>query len=389
MYVERDLVALEANKIVVHSARKPGLKKIAPGFGRDSKIVCFQDVGLRFFGPRPSQDAVFEAASSGIQKSRTNLGKHFKNWVLVCQYRWARQFLQRQKPQYLVVWNGVRGHRAMLSMAARELGITVIYFEDAPLPGRIAVDTHGVNYGALLPKDIEFYKNWCTTNNANLVDWKSIGQTLKARKATHNTAVEQRETSDNLASQKFLFFPLQVEGDSQITAYGDWIKSVKQSIFEVHKASRELPEGWHVRVKDHPSTKTPFVELLSQLDDEKFRVDNTTDTIAQVRASSGVITVNSSVGLQTFFYEKPVLTLGHSIYAFSSLAIKLDSPEELSNLLATPDKWQFDSQERNAFMTYLEKAQFLLEEDLCNGKIGIDDIVARDMEKQQFLARSS
>ena len=44
-------------------------------------------------------------------------------------------------------------------------------------------------------------------------------------------------------------------------------------------------------------------------------LDNDTDTFEQVAASRGVVTVNSSVGIQAFYFDKPVVVCGQTFWS--------------------------------------------------------------------------
>lgn len=152
---------------------------------------------------------------------------------------------------------------------------------------------------------------------------------------------------------------------------------MERAIEELHAASRDLPEGWHLRVKEHPTSRESFADMLHQMADEKFCVDNTADTFEQVSHSKGVITVNSSVGLQAFLFDKPVIVLGEAFYGIPELTYQASNLVMLKQLLADPSALQVRQADRDAYMTYLDEEYYPLEIDVIEGRFGPDDVLRR------------
>lgn len=271
-------------------------------------------------------------------------------------------------------------------LAARELGHETLYLEEAPFSGRITVDRSGVNFGASLPRRIDFYHAWAEARSAQAGAWRHLGEKLVPRAASKRTDVQQADAPEGLGEENYIFCPLQVPGDSQLTVYGDWINTVDAMIDALGEASTRLPPGWHLRVKEHPSAKKSFGDKLGSLLSDRFRVDNSTNTMTQIAHSKGVLCVNSSVGLQTFFFDKPVVVLGHAFYGFDGLATKAGGQEALNALLSAPEALAFDARARDDFMNYLNKAFFPSEADIVAGRYTIEDLYARDQERAALSA---
>ena len=197
--------------------------------------------------------------------------------------------------------------------------------------------------------------------------------------------VGQEDATEALTSENYIFCPLQVPGDSQLTIYGDWITRVGDMIDALAQAADALPEGWHVRIKEHPSAKQAFGDRLKALRGDKFRVDNATNTMQQVAHARAVLNVNSSVGLQAFYFDKPVIVLGHAFYAFDGLATKVSSQAELGEVFSDPERLAFDGQARDAFMNYLDSAYYPSEDDLIEGRFTIAQLQARDNARDAIL----
>ena len=98
-------------------------------------------------------------------------------------------------------------------------------------------------------------------------------------------------------------------------------------------------------------------------------------------ASKAVLNVNSSVGLQAFFFDKPVIALGHAFYAFDGLANKCSDEQELSGLLANPEFLTFDQSARDAFMSYLDAEFYPYEQKIVAGEYVLSDALKRESRR--------
>lgn len=337
--------------------------------------------------PAPLPDNDMRAAlGSAARQPGSGLMKAGKRAFLRWQYNWCYHRLKPEPRCIVACWNGLKGHRLLAISAARQRGHAALYLEEAPLPARLTVDFAGINYGSSLPRRTDFYHHWLAANPGIDPDaWRSLRPTLTARKPRHSASAGQRPVGADLSQQNFIFCPLQMPGDSQITVYGDWVKSMDAMIGHLEKAARALPEGWHIRVKEHPSARVSFAKRLVGLAHKQLVLDNQTDTLEQVAASRAVLTINSTVGFESFFFDKPVLVLGHGFYAFDRLATKVQSYAQLTDLLAAPEKLSFDAAGRNAFMCYVVEQHFPRESDVVAGNTTLDDIVARDRARDDIL----
>lgn len=335
--------------------------------------------------PLPSRELQAALGTAGNQ-SGIGLARQAKRTFLRWQYNWCYHLLKGQSPHVVACWNGLKGHRFLALMAARRCGHATLYLEEAPLPDRLTVDFSGINHGGSLPDRSDFYRHWLAENPG--IDpgaWRSIRSDLSARKVTHRHDVGQNPADTDLSRQNYIFCPLQVPGDSQITVYGDWVASVDDMISHLEKAAAALPEGWSLRVKEHPNTRVSFARRLSGLAKQRIVLDNFTDTMEQIAASRAVLTINSSVGFESFFFDKPVLVLGHAFYGFDQLATKVQSSSHLAHLLADPEKLSFNPSDRNAFMSYVVERHFPSETDILAGRITLDDIVVRDHARDDLM----
>jgi len=301
--------------------------------------------------------AVFETYRSTARKT------HWSRWlprllvlkILELQYAGLRRRFDMNPTAVGLCWNGLDRSRLLFSIALKDAGRACLYAELAPLPGFLTLDAKGVNFLSSLSREADFYRVWLDQQPAS-EEWRGTGLRLSRRQVKRQRTV--RPDKKELPNGPFIFVPLQVPGDSQIRYYGDWIASMEHLIETLQLASRQLPDGWHIRIKEHPSAKIDLSALITAQSDHKCWLDNETDTYEQVAQSAAILTVNSSVGLQGFFFDKPVIVLGQAFYGFEPLVQRATSPESLAAILSSPQQLPIDHNLRTAFMRYLMEVHF-------------------------------
>jgi capsular polysaccharide export protein len=252
----------------------------------------------------------------------------------------------RRGTTHLGMWNGQGGRRRLLIITAEQMGLGTLFAELAPIAGHVTLDPQGVNAAGMLSADPDYYRAWGAAHGDSgaVAGWRDG---LVAR------AGVKRESLGDVSGGKFVFVPLQVRGDTQISMHGGWIRSVPDFIDEVARAAQLLPAGWRVVFREHPSDRTGNAEQLARLVGPRAAVDNATDTFELVRRSEGVVTVNSSVGLQALLFAKPVLALGHANYAVPGVVGVAGSSEALGMAFERAKDWVIDLELADAFLRFL------------------------------------
>ena len=318
-------------------------------------------IGLSLRGFPETAGRADEALAVAKRQPRNPLVRWLKRCLLRMQYNWSRRYFTRHRGAVAMCWNGMTGSRRAFMSGARDAGAPRLFAELAPFPGRVTLDPQGVNAASSLPRDPAFYRDWAEQAlGGNKDDWRAMGENLTAR-VSRRADVGQGAADALVDAGPFLFVPLQVPNDSQITLFGGWTGDLPGFIAALGTAARALPAGWHVRVKEHPSSRASLGAALAAATQEaggRVIVDNATDTFAQVAASRGVVTVNSSVGLQSFFHDKPVVVLGEAFFAIEGLVHVADSPDRLAALLRAPGALTYDAALRAAFMNYLDRVYY-------------------------------
>jgi capsular polysaccharide export protein len=237
-------------------------------------------------------------------------------------------------------------------MVAQALGLATLFAELAPIAGHVTLDPSGVNAAGMLPSDPAYYRAWAKAH-------ADRGKVALWRERLVTRAGVRRESQGDVGAGPFLFVPLQVRGDTQIAVHGGWIKSVPAFIDAVAQAAQHLPPGWRVVFREHPSDRTGNAGQLARLVGPRVAVDNATDTFELVRRSEGVVTVNSSVGIQSLLFGKPVLVLGRANYAVPGVAASAGSADQLSQAFATAGDWSIDLTLAEAFLRFLAEEYYV------------------------------
>ena len=281
--------------------------------------------------------------------------RRLKLALLAVQYNGSRALFIRHPQAVAVVWNGLNGSRRVFADGARDAGARTLFLERAPLPGRVTVDPRGVNFANSLPREIGFYTGWLAGSGIAPEAWRSLRNQIRAR-APKDSVTGDLPPSD--LADPFLFVPLQVEGDSQLRLFGGVFRTVPDFIRMLCDVAPALPPGWHLRLKEHPSGQPCVAAIIAGFPGARVALDNVTDTFTQVAASKGVITINSSVGLEAAWFDKPVIACGQAFWALDGVALQAPDAATLTALLAQPEHLSFDPGARAALLTYLDRVYY-------------------------------
>ncbi|NIY79172.1 capsular biosynthesis protein [Celeribacter sp. HF31] len=359
------------------SKKKDSFMSSVAAVGGGARVLWTIPWSLRGFPE--TLERVERALSVAKKQPKGAMGRGLKRLLLRLQYNGSRRYFLRHPDTIAMCWNGVTGSRRLFMEGARDAGVPTLYAELAPFPGRMQLDHTGVNALGSLPRDPRFYISWAEGRPDRQGEgWRALGDNLTAR-ISRRSDVGQKSGAD-LAQENFIFVPLQVPNDSQITLFSGWVRSVENMIDMLALAAPALPEGWHIRIKEHPSAKTSLADALNravEISGHRLRIDNDSDTFDQVRASRAVLTINSSVGLQAFFYDKPAITLGEAFFALPGLVRPVDGIEALQETLSEAESLGFDPTLRAAFMNYLDEVHFpnvSIDED---GRVTVDESAAK------------
>ena len=329
--------------------------------------------GIRLAIPSPESWRAAGAVTNGADWSAPQ--RTLKRLVAALRHAELARQLAAEGVDLLLVWRGLLGRSAVGTLAARSLGIPCVFFERGPLPGWLMIDMAGINAAAAIPRDAAAIRRW-RASIATPLDWRGLRETLAVRQPRRNL-VAQTPRSDWNGEGPFLFVPFQVNAPPARQPDGGWAAGPADLVAGLAAASAALPEGWHLRVKPHPNARGDLRCLIGPHLSPRLRLDADTNALDQLAASRGVVTVNSAMGLEAFFHDKPVITLGDSYYADNGRTLQADSPAALAALLADPEALSFDPQARDDVMTCLFNDYFVRTEDLRAGRFGLPELLDR------------
>ncbi len=131
--------------------------------------------------------------------------------------------------------------------------------------------------------------------------------------------------------KRYFIVALQVHNDSQVRVHSDY-NDVEEFIIEVLQSfSDSAPEDKHLVFKHHPMDRgyrhyghllRKHTAALGIADRVHYVCDVHLPTL--LKHSMGLVTINSTTGLQALFHEKPVKLLGRAIYLLPKLTYQGD-----------------------------------------------------------------
>ena len=287
--------------------------------------------------------------------------------------RWLEGFVDDRRITDIIVFGDLRPiHRAARVLADRR-GLGFVTFEEGYLrPNHVTMERGGVNGHSSFPRSLHAVRLIADPAGA-LGEAVPVENRFRRRAgeatlyyaATHAAApifrhyrthrhasplregaawvrryarrwAERRASRDalaGLAGRPFFLFPLQLEGDAQITAHSPFA-SMRDAVVQVLDAFRNAPPDVALLVKQHPLD--PDVDNWRGFVTDRAAMLGLSDRVAFIerfdlmpllRVARGVVTVNSSVGPLALAAGVPVKVLGTAIYDVPGVtaAVPLDA----------------------------------------------------------------
>lgn len=246
--------------------------------------------------------------------------------------------LRREQPANLVMWNG--SHRyCQLLLALRPEACGTFFFENGLLPDTTTLDAKGVNYRNSVPRDAAFYRAYRAPEGA-----------VEARLELVPRKPRVSGTEPIRLPERYVFIPFQDDRDTQVRLFSPWVSDMRQ----LFALGRRLVDecGLTVVFKEHPSSRECYPELHEQVH-ERLLFANGNATQELIQSSEFVVTLNSTVGLESLLLGKPVLTLGQAFFNIPGLVAHADSADELLALARCFPQWALEPEVRQGFLRYL------------------------------------
>ncbi|WJN58994.1 capsular biosynthesis protein [Pseudomonas sp. SO81] len=252
----------------------------------------------------------------------------------------AEALLSRERPANLVMWNGSHRYCQLLRALLPE-GCGTFFVENGLLPDTTTLDPRGVNYFNSVPRDAAFYRAYAERQQGTDLQQ---AVTLIPRKPR----VEGRVAI--ALPERFVFIPFQDDRDTQVRLFSPWIGNMRELFALGERVAAET--GWTVVFKEHPSSRESYPEL-HQRTHERLLFANGNPTQELIEASEFVITINSTVGLESLLLGKPLLTLGQAFFNVEGVVMHADSAGEMVRIVKAYPQWPVDEALRRSFLHYL------------------------------------
>ncbi len=241
----------------------------------------------------------------------------------------------------VVIWNGLKYRQLIAIAAAKSQNIQCVYMENGLLPGCTTIDSKGINYANSVPREPEFFLNY---------DEHKTDKPSEIGPEQYN-AVRPEKLPD-----RYIFIPFQVNTDSQITRFSPWITDMSHLVHIINQVSTKLGNTSPYFVfKLHPAGNEDYSHLINTLTNKKllFLIDNQISTNDLIYHSEAVITINSTVGIESLLMNKKVIVLGNAFYNIRGLTLKASDQKELVEALRLFSNWLPDKKLRHNFFRYL------------------------------------
>lgn len=247
----------------------------------------------------------------------------------------------RKQPLDIVgLWNGKKFPELIALSVAKALDIKCFYFENGLFPNTTVLDLKGVNASNSVPRNIKFYQNITPTFTApkKLNQRKELGKRIKSQEEL---------------PLKYIFVPFQTNFDTQVIYHGRWIKNMEQLFNLINKLSKELKINFVL--KEHPSEREMNYAPLHQQAQENpyIQFANSYATQTLIENAQAIVTINSSVGLESLLFNKKVIILGEAFYDIEGITKSAPSQERLTQILTQIEKWKIEEENIKKFLHYL------------------------------------
>jgi Capsule polysaccharide biosynthesis protein len=125
-----------------------------------------------------------------------------------------------------------------------------------------------------------------------------------------------------IAYKKFIFFPLQIPNDQSILYFSDYSEELVIEKLLEWSAANDVP----VVFKPHPANPKSMVPLIDRITAAGGYIANA-NIHELIGLSSAVYTINSGVGFEALFHNKPIVTFGKVEYDCCTFKATPDSLE--------------------------------------------------------------
>lgn len=257
--------------------------------------------------------------------------------------------LKKVSFQCVGVWNGHRLPEMAIKMAAARAGLKVAHFENGLIPDSTTMDFSGVNDRNSLPRKPGFYLDYFEHLNGQLF-------TPHADRLTPRAPHRSKLKAEKMArpeGKRFIFVPFQVGFDSQVLVNSHLVRSMGEFYELLGEALAACEDKDLIFViKEHPSDPASYKELYFRNPRIVFSNESTEELI---RCAEAVLTINSSVGLESLLLGKKVIVVGEACYKIDGLVQSVLSLKDLVSAIDRVESWSPNVMVVKGYLSYLRQ----------------------------------
>ncbi len=249
-----------------------------------------------------------------------------------------------------LVFNGFLMPDALTLEVSKALGRERLVMELGFFPKMLQYDRKGINYDSTLPRDPAFYR---------MVEDR-IGKDMPADLVRRQS--KQKGSKTVSLPPSYVFVPFQVPSDMQVLAHSPWIRDMVH-FYEVIARLADRQPDVHFVIKEHPSFPLSIRGHVKP--HARIHFANHNETRGLIEGADAVIVMNSTVGLESVFLGKKVITIGNAPYNVDGLVLHAGDDGELASAFERLKDWRPDANLRTTVIRYIYNV-FLLRGDRNN-----------------------
>lgn len=324
------------------------------------------------------ESAYYKASGKG------SINDIFNKWDIEASF-----ILRIIQPDIIFVWNGMATIRWVYANSAKELNIPLFFLEKGMFPDSWYIDPYGIGFNSKPAKtkkienissfDINDFKNkieeidkkgksaWGQPDRINI---KKLKQKLKINN-----------------KQKIIFFPGQVDDDTNIVLFSKYFKSTFDALKAVCDSIKN--DALFIIAKPHPKGISNINDLNNVISNKGVLISDI-NIIDAIELSDIIVTINSTVGFEALLRKKPVLFLGDSIVSNKKFTFQYRPGIELNEQIKMCLDDHYKNSSKNyhkalMFGAFLDKKYYLYKKSLDPLKERMHSIIkGRTPKKKNF-----
>lgn len=275
--------------------------------------------------------------------------------------KWVSEYLKIEKFvldnafDKIIVWGNSPVPR-ILQLVAKENGIKLLILEEGYFRD------YGIQHsskGSNIEGDI--FKNYLTKKPSKFSNKRFLNE--KAINNPQSLAFDDEKFTSGKPDFKYIFVPMQINTDTQIISHSKIIKNmeelIQKTIEVVDEINNERGANYKLVVKVHPEhekqDKLDNVNYLYDKYSNKVIFTKYTDLYFLIENAETVVTINSTVGIQTLQKKQKLVVLGDAIYKHKEICWPVYNIDFYKETLLEAIDGEVNENQLGIYLNFLEK----------------------------------